>query len=70
MTYFLWQLKRQNSEDKSMLGAAYLDESPNHSEAGEAEVLEGARLAHGVEERVQEQWDVGWRTDHSIIVIG
>lgn len=41
--------------------APYLDQRPDNAQAGEAQVLEGPRFGHGLEEGVQEQRDVRCR---------
>lgn len=39
---------------------SYLDQGSNDTQAGQTQVLKRSGLAGSVQERVQEQWDVGW----------
>ena len=39
----------------------YLDESPDHPQAREPQILEGPSFAHGVQERVEVQGNVRWQ---------
>ena len=44
---------------QSSAAASYLDQSSHNAQAGEPEVLERSGLGDGVEERVEEERDVG-----------
>jgi len=42
------------------VGGIVFNKSTDDSERGQSQIFEGSRLRGGVQERVQEQWDVGW----------
>jgi hypothetical protein len=48
-------------EEADDVGVIDFNKRANDAEGSEAKVLERATLVHGVEERVQEKRDVGWR---------
>lgn len=50
------------------LGGVILDKGANDTEAGQAEVFEGARLRRRVQEGIEIERNVGWESDWSVAV--
>lgn len=50
-----------SSSRKGEVGRSYFDKRPNNSKRGEAQVLKGTSFGCGVQEGVQEEWDMSYR---------